>query len=152
MNISQMALMHEGDRALNIVTEGKNQRIGVVEYTTSQDYANIALANASIHLYSSAAQVMAALVNKEIEYYIADSPAVWYYTSTNIMAGLIGYYVPMSQEKLAWVVKKDNAKLKQDLDLALEQLEKNLKAQEIIAKWIKFRVKQSSTAEMIQFD
>jgi len=151
LSISQMALMREGESGLDIAGEGIHQSVGVVEYTTSQKYSAFALSKATQHIYPSAASAISALMSKEIDFYIADSPAIWYYTSKNPIKGLMGYYVPMTQENLAWALKKDNIKLQNELNSALASLEKNSISSQIISKWIQYRVMQPAQAKIIHF-
>lgn len=149
--VSQMVLMRENDRALNIVTEGKNQRIGVLPLTTAEAYVDIALKEAKKVKLKSTAEAVAKLYAHEIDYYIADSPKIWYYTSDNRLNGLIGYYAPLTSEDIAWAVKKENVKLLNRLNSALDTLQKSGQLGVILSKWIPFKVVQMPQSSLIRF-
>lgn len=149
--ISQMTLMREGDRALDIVMEGENQRVAVLDHTTAKAYADIALKKATRVKVTSTADAIAKLYAGEVDYYIADSPEIWYYTADNRLRGLIGYFVPLTTESIAWAFKKENTGLLNSLNNALDEVEKRGELAAILSKWIPFKVLQMPQSQPIRF-
>ena len=152
LSISQMALMRETSLGLDLVQDGKNQRVGVVEFTTAQQYANMALPLATQNIYVTPSEGLRALLNGDIEYYISDSPAIWYYSSHMKLDGLIGYYVPMTSERLAWAVLDKNVYLLQKLNNELVKMKKSGKYSQIISKWINYKIVQMPRGKIVRFD
>ena len=71
-----------------------------------------------------------ALAKKQIGLFISDSPTVWWLEGMNEETGLVAVPVMLSQENLAWALRKSDSEL---LDSVNRALDKMLKSGESVA-------------------
>jgi ABC-type amino acid transport substrate-binding protein len=148
MHIGQMAIIREGDlgrygRPVDVFVKDLN--VGYVKGTTGEKYAKRFLETATLFSFDTQKDAIYALKKKAIDYFIYDAPSVWQITNDpKQRVGLAGLYRPLTEEALAWAVKKDNIKLKEELDKALDEMKKSGELDKIQNKWIKVRVKIKS--------
>lgn len=82
----------------------------------------------------------AALRAKQVGFFIHDAPTSWEIAQTNRDNDLFALYRPLTQESLAWAVKKGNAPLLAELNQALSKLEKNGKLKLVQSHWMPVKV------------
>jgi polar amino acid transport system substrate-binding protein len=137
-----MALVRKKDMAkLNdpVAMNNAKRKIGVEKNTTGEAYARRHLDKATIVALDSVDQGVAAVRSGEVDVFIHDAPTVWRVVGRPPKedAELIGIYKPLTDEYLAWAVRKDDAPtLGALLDGKLEEWTKNGELQAVIDKWI----------------
>lgn len=93
-----------------------------------------------------------ALLEGKTDYFFTDSPAVWYYTATNSLDGLMGWYVPYTQESLAWAIAPGNIELKQTVDVIVDKWKTSGFISKTLHKWMPVRIVTPQDNKPIHFD
>ena len=152
LKVGQMALIRQEDLAKLSPPEAMNQKgvkVGAERLTTGARYARDHLDRVTIVEFDSLQDGLDALREKRIDYFIHDAPTVWRVTGRfhDADATLTGLYRPLTDEEIAWAVRKeDAATIGAALDGALAKLQESGKAQEILDRWIPVR-KVTKTVE-----
>lgn len=142
LRVGQMALVRKKDMAkLNdpAAMNSAKRKIGVEKNTTGEAYAHRHLDKATIVSFDSVDQGVAAVRSGEVDVFIHDAPTVWRVVGRppNEDAELIGIYKPLTDEYLAWAVRKDDAPtLGALLDGKIDDWTKNGELQSVIDAWI----------------
>ncbi|MEA3521818.1 MAG: ABC transporter substrate-binding protein [Campylobacterota bacterium] len=152
MNISQMAVMRVGDSAPNSVNHGYNNRIGYSFSTTGESFVKDNFHKATLKGYPTIKQGIVAVMNKEIDYFFHDAPSIWYYTAELSLKGIMGWYVPYTDERLAWAFAPENVKLRDEINLILKKWRKDGTLNRMIQKWVRVRVITPNGQKPISFE
>lgn len=78
------------------------------------------------------------LVAGKIDLFIYDSPVIWWLASEYEAKGLAPLIVPLSEEFLAWGIRKDDSKLLEQANAFLEEYRSTGQLQEVIKKWMPY--------------
>jgi ABC-type amino acid transport substrate-binding protein len=139
MEIGQMVIVRTDDvvrfshpRAL--YTAGV--RIGVEPGTTGEKYAIDHYPMAQLQNFPDSNYAFAALRAGATDAYIHDAPTSWALATSNENQDLFSLYRPLTQESLAWAVRKGNKVLQGQLNFALDELRANGHLRAIRNKWI----------------
>jgi len=146
MRIGQMALIRSADLvqwARPTALFSKGARIGVKADTTGEAFAQANLPDADITAFETIEQGTDALVAGNIDIFIHDAPTIWRLTANTATekAGLIGLYRPLTEEYLAWAVRKQDTALANALNGALDRLKQDGTLGSLMGKWIPVQVK-----------
>ncbi len=139
MDVGQMAIMSTEKIAhfsqpWALLREGV--RIGVEPGTTGAEYVAAQLRNAQVTFFKDSAAAFAGLRNDEIDLYIHDAPTSWQLATSTENGDLISLYKPLTHEKLAWAVRKDDERLASRLNDALQTLKRNGTLSYIFNRWV----------------
>ncbi len=139
LRVGQMAIMHKDkvgrfSQPWAVYREGV--RIGVEPGTTGAAFAERELADAVVHAYPDPGAAFDGLRKNEIDLYIHDAPTSWQLANSLENDDLISLYAPLTEEMLAWAVRKDDAALAADLNRALALMQSNGSLQYILNRWI----------------
>lgn len=88
--------------------------------------------------YRDMAQAPKDLVAGKIDMFIYDSPVIWWLASEYESKGLAPLLVPLSEEFLAWGVRKDETQLLEAANAFLEDFRTSGDLQKIIKKWMPY--------------
>jgi ABC-type amino acid transport substrate-binding protein len=118
------------------------RRIGVEGGTTGDTFAATQLPGARLTRYATVAEGLQALRAKQIDYLIHDAPTIWHLTGTPQAqaAEFLGLFTPLTDERLAWAVRKGNDSLRQRLNEALASLRQTGELNAILTRWIPTRI------------
>lgn len=142
LRVGQMALVRKSEMAKLSDPAEMNQtgrRVGVEKNTTGEAYARRHLDKATIVPFDSVELGIAALRGGDVDYFIHDAPTVWRVVGRPPKEDpeLIGLYRPLTDEYLAWAVRKDEAAtLGALLDGKIEQWQKDGQLQAVIDRWM----------------
>jgi polar amino acid transport system substrate-binding protein len=142
LRVGQMALVRKTDMAKLSDPAAMNQpgrRVGVEKNTTGEAYARRHLDKATVVPFDSVDLGLAALRGGDVDYFIHDAPTVWRVVGRAPKEDpeLIGLYRPLTDEYLAWAVRKaDAATLGALLDAKIEEWQKDGELQVVIDRWI----------------
>lgn len=142
LRVGQMALVRKSEMAKLSDPAAMNQpgrRVGVEKNTTGEAYARRHLDKATVVPFDSVDLGLAALRSGDVDYFIHDAPTVWRVVGRAPKEDpeLIGLYRPLTDEYLAWAVRKDEAPtLGALLDGKIEEWEKDGELQAVIDRWI----------------
>ncbi|HEY8518193.1 MAG TPA: transporter substrate-binding domain-containing protein [Candidatus Binatia bacterium] len=142
LRVGQMALIRKKDMAELSAPDAMSKpgrKIGVEKNTTGEAYARRHLDEAEIVSYDSVDLALAGLRGGEVDYFIHDAPTVWRVVGRPPKEDpeLVGLYRPLTDEYLAWAIRKEDAgTLGVLLDEKIEQWQKDGELQAVIDRWI----------------
>jgi ABC-type amino acid transport substrate-binding protein len=111
-------------------------RVGVEPGTTGAQFAASDLKDAEVKFFKDSAAAFAALRSNAIDVYIHDAPTSWQLATATDNNDLISQYKPLTHEKLAWAVRKDDTRLAESLNSALRTMKGNGSLRYILNRWI----------------
>jgi polar amino acid transport system substrate-binding protein len=142
LRVGQMALIRKSDMAKlsdPAAMAQAGRRIGVEKNTTGEAYVRRHLDKAVVVPFDSVDDGLAALRGGDVDYLVHDAPTVWRVVGRPPKEDpeLVGLYRPLTDEYLAWAVRKDDAgTLGVLLDEKIEEWQKDGELQEVIDRWI----------------
>ena len=137
----QMALIRREDAArfgaafFSFIT---SSAIGVIKDTTAEYFVEARYANVKKKFFSNPQFAVKALIDKDIDVFIHDAPIVLYLASENENNGLTALPALLTNEYLAWGVRKDNIELLKSADSFLQNPDNEKMLKELIKHWIPF--------------
>jgi polar amino acid transport system substrate-binding protein len=96
--------------------------IAIEPGTTGEAYAKKVLTAAKLKYFDTPDLAFKALRNGSVDFFIHDAPTSWKIAQSSDFSDLIPLYRPLTNEYLAWAVKKGNRSLLADLNTALVTL------------------------------
>jgi ABC-type amino acid transport substrate-binding protein len=115
---------------------GKGVRIVVEPGTTGETYVRANYPAAVVITHPDPDIAFAALRAGEADAYIHDAPTSWLLASTRENRDLLSLYRPLTQENLAWAVRKENVELLAQLNDALVEIRASGRLSAIQNYWI----------------
>ena len=143
LKVGQMAVMHKdriGSFAQPWAIYREGVRVGVEPGTTGAAFAERELTEAQISYFADGKEAFAGLRADAIDIYIHDAPTAWQLANSLETDDLISTYKPLTEEYLAWAVRKDDEALVTELNSALRQMRNNGTLQYIINRWIPVQI------------
>ncbi|MFT6289160.1 MAG: polar amino acid transport system substrate-binding protein [Alcanivorax sp.] len=139
MEIGQMAIMlmdnaTQFSQPWSIYRKGV--RVGVEPGTTGAQFSKIELEEAKISYFSTPSAAFEGLRNDDIDLYVHDAPTSWQLATSQDNEDLLSLYAPLTNEQLAWAVRKDDEHLAQALSAALLTMKGNGSLRYILNRWI----------------
>jgi len=138
LHVGQMALVRNQDA--NAYALGFPYRpegvIGVKKGTTGDFLVQQEFPTSKRKEFTSGADGAKALVKKRIDLFIGDSPMIWWLSGVNEANGLTAVPILLSEENLAWGVRKGDAELLAAVNRALDQMQQDGKLAAIVKRWI----------------
>lgn len=109
----QMALVRREDKnnyALGFPYK-LNGNVGVLKATTGEFLVQRDFPKSPIKSFTNSEDAAKALTKKKINLFITDSTLVWYLAGTHAEEGLTAVPIPLSEETLAWAMRKQDEAL-----------------------------------------
>lgn len=143
MKVGQLALIRSSDiarfgRIQSIRRHGS--RVGYARGTTGEQYVANNLTGAQSFAFDTVEAGVRSLRAGRIDYFVHDAPTIWQLAGDPANQDLQGLYQPLTQESLAWAVRKDDTQLLMVLNATLAAAKRNGKVDPIIDHWIPVRV------------
>lgn len=143
MQAGQLALIRSSDlgrfgRIQTIRRSGA--RVGYVYGTTGERFVATELARATSFGFDDVESGLRSLRASRIDFFVHDAPTIWRIAGDPQQRDLHGLYQLLTEEDLAWAVRRSDADLKALLDAALEQWKREGGVEPIIDRWIPVRV------------
>ena len=110
--------------------------IGVLKATTGDFLVQQEFSRSRRKAFKSSLDAAKALEKQRIDLLICDLPVAWWLAGMNEIAGLVTVPILLSEEQLAWAVRKTDPELLESVNGALEKLQKNGRVSAIIKQWI----------------
>ncbi|MDG2308773.1 MAG: transporter substrate-binding domain-containing protein [Candidatus Binatia bacterium] len=143
MRVGQMALV-SSEEFSRFADPGRlnasGAKIGFVQGTTGGRYVAASLPKATKVAVESADKGVAALRDGSIDLFIHDAPTIWRVSLDPKERELLALYEPLTEEYLAWGVRKDDPNLKGALDGFVTRWKENGQMDSTVNKWIPVRV------------
>lgn len=139
MEVGQMAIIRTdkaGQFAQPRAVYREGVRVGVEPGTTGAQFVESDLQGAQVKSFADSTAAFAALRNDEIDVYIHDAPTSWQLARSTQFNDLISLYKPLTHEKLAWAVRRDDERLAAMLNDALKIMKGNGTLRYILNRWI----------------
>ena len=136
-----MALIRREDAArfsTGLFSLTTSSAIGAIKDTTSEYFVQTNYASVNMKLYSNTQKAVKALKDKEIDMFIYDAPMILYLASENETRGLTALFTLLTEEYLAWGVRKDNKEMLEQANNFLRTANDDGRLQQMIKYWIPF--------------
>lgn len=146
MKIGQMLLIREKDVTrfpAELHNKQSGVRIGVERGTTGEQFALSSFTWSSLTHFDTTEAAVRALEQGSIDCFVHDAPTVWRFSAdpTTLRPGLLGLFEPLTDEPLAWAVRKQDTALLALLNAELEQMRLSGYLQDLLGKWMRTRVR-----------
>ena len=142
LKAGQMALVRNQDSAMYpsaASIKNTQARVGFMQGTTGsflvQQEFQLTTRKISFGFVKDAIQ---ALVEERVDLFIDDAPVIWYKATTQEAQGLTPIPILLTEESLAWGVRKDDAQLLNAANLFLATWKKDGRLKTAITKWMPF--------------
>jgi len=146
LDIGQMALIRTDDlvewsRPESMLSTSRT--LGVKSGTTGETFVTTTLPDASVKHFDSIDAAVDALKARQIDIFIHDAPTIWRLGAEYEawQSGLMGLYRPLTEEYLAWAVRRGDGELASALNKALETLKTDGTLNRLRTRWIPVQVK-----------
>jgi ABC-type amino acid transport substrate-binding protein len=143
MQIGQMALVRARDQAAFADLErflDTSSRIGFVSNTTGEQIAQAIFSKAMFMPQPTVEEGIAALRQGAIDIFIHDAPTVWRIGGNPGEQELTGIFWPLSEEHLAWAVRKSDVPLQFALSQKVKDWKLSGRLQQMMSRWITLRI------------
>ena len=141
----QMALIHkkvEGkfpQSYYGILAQAALMTIGAIKGTTGELFVKQDFSSArKIIAYDTSSLAVAALLKGKISLFIHDAPIILWLASENEANGLVPLPSLLTEEYLAWGIRKDNEELRHAANLFIDQIRQQKRLHDILYHWIPF--------------
>jgi len=136
--VGQMALVRREDAYRYALGFPGNPTgvIGVVKATTGDFLVQQEFSSNKRKEYKSGQDAAKALIKERIDLFICDAPTIWWLAGLHETDNLVAVPVFLSQEPLAWGVRRSDTDLLNSVNAALDKLQSSGRANEIIKQWI----------------
>ena len=122
-------------------------KVGVQKGTTGASFANDILKGNTIVEYESIDTAVEGLLSHQIDFFLHDAPTIWRYTTgAGANKRLFGLFEPLTDEYLAWGVRRSDLPLKRKLNKALASIKDSGQLEAIVNRWIQVSVQVKSTS------
>ncbi|HTY85863.1 MAG TPA: transporter substrate-binding domain-containing protein [Candidatus Acidoferrum sp.] len=147
--VGQMALVRRADAYKYALGFPGNPSgaIGVVKATTGDFLVQQEFSSNKRKEYKSGPDAAKALIKGRIDLFICDAPTIWWLAGLHETDNLVAVPVFLSQEPLAWGVRRSDTDLLNAVNAALEKLQASGRANQIIKHWIPLFQPQSGTKQ-----
>ena len=136
--VGQMALVRRGDAgryALGFPARPSGA-IGVLKATTGDFLVQQEFSGNKRKTYKTGEDAAKALMKKRVDLFICDAPTVWWLAGMHEADDLVAVPIFLTQEQLAWGVRRSDTDLLNSVNAALDKLQQSGRANEIIKHWI----------------
>ena len=144
--IGQMALVRREDAyryALGFPANPSGT-IGVLKATTGDFLVQQEFPANERKTYTAAEDAAKALKKKRVDLFLCDAPTIWWLAGLHETDGLVAVPIFITQEQLAWGVRRSDTDLLNSVNAALEKLQQSGRANATIKRWIPMFQPQSS--------
>jgi polar amino acid transport system substrate-binding protein len=135
----QMALIRREDAArfsTGFFALTTSSAIGVIKNTYGEYFVDEQYSSVKKKTFPTSRPAVKALIDKQIDMFIYDGPMILYLASENEINGLTALFAPLTEESLAWAVRKDNRELLESANSFLKIAHKDGRLQQMIKYWI----------------
>jgi ABC-type amino acid transport substrate-binding protein len=110
-------------------------RIGVEKGTTGDLFVQARFRQPRRVTFSSVDRAVRALRDGRIDLLIHDGPTIWWLATRHEADGLVGVFRPLTEESLAWAVRRGDTALRSEASAALEAWKADGTLKELFAPW-----------------
>ena len=110
--------------------------VGVKKATTGDFLVQQEFPHSKRKYFDTGEKAARALAKKQIDLFICDSPTIWWLEGMNEESGLVAIPALLSDERLAWAVRKSDSALLEAVNTTLDKLQTSGEVAAIIKRWI----------------
>jgi ABC-type amino acid transport substrate-binding protein len=122
-----------------------NRRVGFIKGTTGDFLVQKEFQLARKRPFSSSGAGVQAMVEERIDFFIHDAPVIWWLASEKEVKGLTPLPILLTEEYLAWGIRKDDTKLLKSANTLLETWKNNGNLRKLIKRWMPYAPDESMT-------
>ena len=122
-----------------------NRRVGFIKGTTGNFLVQKEFQLARKTPFSSPEEGAQAIVEERIDFFIHDAPVIWWLASEREVEGLTPLPSLLTEEYLAWGIRKDDTKLLKSANTFLETCKNDGRLRKLIKHWMPFAPDESMT-------
>lgn len=142
VNVGQMLLVRDRDISRfpkALFDRTGNIRVGVERGTTGEQYALKTFNWGTTTHYNSINEAVSALEQGTIDCFIHDAPTIWRLSAdlATKRPNLSGIFTPLTDEQLAWGVRKGDQALLELLNTQLARMKREGTLQDVLSHWIR---------------
>jgi len=142
LRVGQMAIIRKAD-SLQLgspsMLADTTRRVGFIAGTTGATYVQEHLPRAEQVPMTSADAALDALRAGTIDVFIHDAVTAWRVGENEATDTLTASFSPLTEEYLAWAVRKNDDALHRDLETVLNNWRRSGRLQAFFHKWLRFR-------------
>ncbi len=138
LKVGQMALTRSGEKynyLLNLASQAEHG-VGLKAGTTADFLVRQEFPRLKRKYYKSGDEAAAALVKKKIHLFISDAPMVWHLAGLYETKGLTVMPLVLSQEELAWAVRRSDTQLLDAANAFLQKAQDSGELNRTFSKWM----------------
>lgn len=143
MKVGQLAMIRRQDVARfgrpNTIRRA-GARVGYERATTGERFVAEGLPFAESFAFDSVEAGLRSLRAERIDFFVHDAPTIWRIAGGLDHRDLIGLYRPLTEERLAWAVRREDEQLRAVLDATLGHWQREGLIEPIVQRWIPVRV------------
>jgi polar amino acid transport system substrate-binding protein len=138
MKVGQMALVRGEDRGKYLLgfQPGMSNPVGVKAATTGDFLVRQEWPKAKRKSYRTGDDAAKALLKKKIDLFIADATLIWWLAGTHEAQGLVSLPFLLSNEQLAWAVRKGDDALLESVNEFQQQIQSDGRFESIMRRWL----------------
>jgi len=135
--VGQMALVRREDQSQYSLGFPLNPKgaIGVIKATTGEFLVQRDFPKAKRRVYKTPEEAARALVKKKIDLFLSDSSLVWYLAGVHANEGLSVVPIALSEERLAWAMRKQDDALLDSVNQFLKQATQDGRLLKVFRRW-----------------
>jgi polar amino acid transport system substrate-binding protein len=138
MKIGQIALSRAAEKynyMINLADQAK-RGVGVKPGTTADFLVGQEFPKLKRKYFKTGDAAAEALVNKKIDLFISDAPIIWYLAAHYEAKGLAVMPLLLSQEDLAWGVRRADTKLLDSANAFLQKAQASGELNRVLSRWM----------------
>ncbi len=138
LRVGQMALARTGEKysyLLNLASQAQ-RGVGVKAGTTADYLVRQEFPHLKRKYYKSGEDAAAALIKKKIDLCISDAPMIWHLAGLYESKGLSVMPLVLSQEELAWGVRRDDTQLLDSANAFLKKANESGELNRTLSRWM----------------
>ncbi len=138
LKVGQMALVRGEDRGKYLLgfPAGMSNPIGVKGATTGDFLVRQEWPKAKRKSYRTGDDAAKALLKKKIDLFVADATLIWWLAGTYEAQGLASLPFLLSEEDLAWGVRKGDTALLESVNQFLQEIQADGRFESILRRWL----------------
>jgi polar amino acid transport system substrate-binding protein len=138
LRVGQIALTRAGEKydyVINLAVQAE-RGVGVKRGTTADFLLQQEIPRAKRKYFNTGEEAAQALVKKKIDLFLSDAPMIWYLASRYETKGLAVGPLLLSQEQLAWAVRRTDDQLRNAANAFLKKAQASGELNQILKRWM----------------
>jgi ABC-type amino acid transport substrate-binding protein len=139
LKVGQMVLARAGEKNtyfLSLGNPSEQRGVGVKAGTTADFLVRQEFPKLKRKYYKTGEEAAAALVKKKIDVFVSDAPMIWHLAALNESKGLAVMPVVLSQEELAWGMRRADQPLLDAVNGFLKRIQESGELNRTLSKWM----------------